>query len=64
MLGPLKMADVTGDLCVFTRTLQCRLAEVDLAFHEELDATRHELACHYLSGSALPIAEVGYLLGF
>ena len=29
-----------------------------------LDATRHELACHYLARSAMPIAEVGFLLGY
>ena len=33
-----------------------------MAYQALLDATRHELACHYLACSAMPIAEVGYLL--
>ncbi|MBW7834188.1 MAG: AraC family transcriptional regulator ligand-binding domain-containing protein [Simplicispira suum] len=62
--GTVKLADVAQDLHLSTRTLQRRLADEGLAYQTLLDATRHELACHYLSGSALPIAEVGYLLGF
>ena len=62
--GTVKLADVAQDLHLSTRTLQRRLADESLAYQTLLDATRHELACHYLSGSALPIAEVGYLLGF
>lgn len=62
--GAVKLADVAQDLHLSTRTLQRRLAEEGLAYQSLLDATRHELACHYLRGSAMPIAEVGYLLGF
>ncbi|MGP1681445.1 MAG: AraC family transcriptional regulator ligand-binding domain-containing protein [Giesbergeria sp.] len=62
--GPLKLADVAGDLCLSTRTLQRRLAEAGLAFQGVLDATRHELACHYLRQSAMPLAELASLLGF
>ena len=62
--GSVKLSDVAQDLHLSTRTLQRRLADEGLAYQALLDATRHELACHYLSGSALPIAEVGYLLGF
>ena len=62
--GAVALADVAGDLHLSTRTLQRRLADEGLAYQALLDATRHELACHYLSGSALPIVEVGYLLGF
>lgn len=62
--GPLRLADVAGDLCLSTRTLQRRLAEAGLAFQGVLDATRHELACHYLRHSAMPLAELAGLLGF
>lgn len=62
--GPVKLADVASDLLLSTRTLQRRLANAGLAFQMLLDTTRHELACHYLSRSAMPIAEVAYLLGF
>src|SRR3990167_725824 len=62
--GAVKLADVAADLRLSTRTLQRRLAEEGVAYQALLDATRHELACHYLASSALPIAEVGYLLGY
>ena len=41
-----------------------RLEQAGAAFQGILDATRHELACHYLRHTAMPIAEVGALLGF
>jgi len=62
--GAVKLADVARDLNLSTRTLQRRLAEAGVAYQALLDATRHELACHYLATSAMPIAEVGYLLGY
>jgi AraC-like DNA-binding protein len=62
--GAVKLADVAADLHVSTRTLQRRLLEAGVAFQAVLDATRHELARHYLSSTAMPVAEVGYLLGF
>lgn len=62
--GAVKLADVAGDLALSTRTLQRRLLEAGVAFQSVLDATRHELACHYLAHTAMPVAEVGYLLGF
>ena len=62
--GAVKLADVAQDLRLSTRTLQRRLAETGVAYQALLDATRHELACHYLARSAMPIAEVGYLLGY
>lgn len=62
--GMVKLADVAQDLHLSTRTLQRRLAEEGVAYQALLDATRHELACHYLASSAMPIAEVGYLLGY
>ena len=62
--GAVKLADVAADLALSTRTLQRRLLEAGVAFQTVLDSTRHELACHYLGNSAMPVAEVGYLLGF
>lgn len=62
--GAVKLADVACDLCLSTRTLQRRLLEAGVAYQTLLDATRHELARHYLASSAMPVAEVGFLLGF
>lgn len=62
--GAVSLADVARDLHLSTRTLQRRLAGQGLAFQGLLDATRCELACHYLRSSALPIAKVAYLLGY
>ena len=62
--GAVKLADVADDLALSTRTLQRRLLAAGAAFQTVLDSTRHELACHYLGNSAMPVAEVGYLLGF
>ncbi len=59
-----KLADVAQDLHLSTRTLQRRLMQTGIGFQTLLDNTRHELARHYLASSAMPIAEVGYLLGF
>lgn len=62
--GAVKLADVASDLHLSTRTLQRRLTEVSVSYQALLDATRHELARHYLGSSSMPIGEVGYLLGF
>lgn len=62
--GAVKLADVAFDLCLSTRTLQRRLLEAGVAYQTLLDGTRHELARHYLASSAMPVAEVGFLLGF
>jgi AraC-like DNA-binding protein len=62
--GAVKLADVASDVCLSTRTLQRRLLEAGVAYQALLDSTRHELARHYLANSAMPVAEVGFLLGF
>lgn len=62
--GAVKLADVADDLHLSTRTLQRRLMDAGVAYQDLLDATRHELACHYLAHSDIPITEVGYLLGY
>jgi AraC-like DNA-binding protein len=55
---------VADALMLSTRTLQRRLGELNLTFQTVLDHTRHDLARHYLRQSAMPIGEIGYLLGF
>jgi AraC-like DNA-binding protein len=62
--GAVKLADVASDLHLSTRTLQRRLADAGVAYQQLLDTTRHELARHYLGSSDMPIAELGFLLGF
>lgn len=62
--GVVKLADVAQDLHLSTRTLQRRLADAGVAYQVLLEATRHEVACHYLANSAMPIAELSYLLGY
>lgn len=62
--GPVRLGDVAADLALSKRTLQRRLLQEGLAFQQVLDDTRHELACHYLGHSALPLAEVAALLGY
>lgn len=46
------------------RTLQRRLQEENESFQSVLQRTRKELADHYLSRTALPPAEISYLLGY
>jgi AraC-like DNA-binding protein len=62
--GAVRLTDVASDLHLSSRTLQRRLLEAGVAFQTVLDRTRHELASHYLANTAMPVAEVGYLLGF
>lgn len=62
--GAVRLADVATDLALSSRTLQRRLLQAGVAFQTVLDTTRHELACHYLGNTAMPVAEAGYLLGF
>ncbi|MFK7988396.1 MAG: helix-turn-helix domain-containing protein [Sandaracinaceae bacterium] len=46
------------------RTLQRRLADLDLSFAEALDSTRQGLAARYLAGPELSVSEIAYLLGY
>ncbi|MEM9294018.1 MAG: AraC family transcriptional regulator ligand-binding domain-containing protein [Acidobacteriota bacterium] len=55
---------VAKKLAVSQRTLQRRLKSEGLTFRQVLDATRHELARHYLSSSRLTGSEISFLLGF
>ena len=56
--------DVARKLCVSGRTLQRRLAEQDTNFRTLLLEVRRELAVKYISDSAMPLAEISYMLGF
>jgi AraC-like DNA-binding protein len=51
-------------LAMSPRTLQRRLAEEGSSYQEILAETRREAAERFLTGSALSVAEVGYLLGY
>ena len=51
-------------LHVSRRTLQRKLAEVELSYLKLVDDTRHELALRYLDDSQKSVTEVTFLLGF
>ena len=46
------------------RTLRRRLQDEGATFEQLLDATRCDLAQHYLARPTMTVAEVAYLLGF
>lgn len=51
-------------LAMSKRSLQRRLSDESAHYQDILDATRSELAQHYLARSTLTLAEIAYLLGF
>ncbi|MEM7585405.1 MAG: AraC family transcriptional regulator ligand-binding domain-containing protein [Acidobacteriota bacterium] len=62
--GSSSLQSVAKKLAVSTRTLQRRLGAEGQTFQRVLDATREELARHYLGSSKLSGAEISFLLGF
>ncbi|HEY0135583.1 MAG TPA: AraC family transcriptional regulator [Nannocystis sp.] len=58
------VAAVARRLGLSERSLQRRLREEGTSFAALVDATRQELATHYLCDADLPAAEVAFLLGF
>ncbi len=62
--GSASLSAVSKKLAVSTRTLQRRLHAEDRSFQLVLDATREQLARHYLANSAMSGAEIAFLLGF
>lgn len=56
--------DVASALGVGRRSLQRHLSAENTTFQAELDATREQLARHYLTESALPSGEIAFLLGY
>jgi len=55
---------VAQRLATSTRTLQRRLEDEGTSFQRTLRETREALAMHYLERTALPVAEIAFLLGF
>jgi AraC-like DNA-binding protein len=55
---------VASRLGISARTLQRRLQDDGTSFQRVLDTTREELARHYLGSTAMPGAEISFLLGF
>ncbi|MEM8959844.1 MAG: AraC family transcriptional regulator ligand-binding domain-containing protein [Acidobacteriota bacterium] len=62
--GSSSLQDVAKTLAVSSRTLQRRLRDEGESFRTVLDATREELARHYLTSSTMSGAEISFLLGF
>lgn len=58
------MAEVAQELGLSARTLQRRLRDDGVSFQDLREATRQELACHWLEQRHVAIAEVAFLLGF
>ncbi len=62
--GRTSIEAISETLGVSVRTLQRRLREEGSSFQHVLDATRGDLARHYLRSSVLSGAEISLLLGF
>lgn len=62
--GQVSMEAISRKLALSTRTLQRRIEAEGATYQQILQATREELARHYLQQTTLPIAEIAFLLGF
>lgn len=62
--GQCTVEDVAKQLAVSKRSLQRQLSEESSTFKAILNATRQQLALHYLNKPAIRQAEIGFLLGF
>lgn len=62
--GLVTMEDVARKLALSKRTLQRRIEAEGTSYQEILKETREALARHYLEKTALPAAEISFLLGF
>lgn len=62
--GEPRRETIAAALNLSDRTLQRRLREEGQTFDRLLDATRCDLAQHYLARPGMTVAEVAYLLGF
>jgi AraC-like DNA-binding protein len=58
------LRDIARQLASSPRTLQRRLGDLGVSYHEVLEEARRDLASHYLAKSSLELAEVAYLLGY
>lgn len=63
-VGESRMSIVASRLAMSKRTLQRRLSEEGECFKSVLNATRQQLAQHYLENSSMPLGEISFLLGF
>jgi AraC-like DNA-binding protein len=59
-----RLEDVAVELRISTRTLQRRLLEEGITFHDLVEEARREMAQHYLSQPSLELNETAYLLGY
>jgi len=59
-----ELGEVARELGQSVRTLQRRLGEAGVTFHEVLAEARRELARHYLVHSGRELTETAYLLGY
>jgi AraC-like DNA-binding protein len=62
--GQSSIEEVASRLTMSKRSLQRRLSDEASSYKEILNATRKELAQHYLSRSSISPGEISYLLGF
>src|SRR5256712_1721762 len=58
------LEDVARELRVSARTLQRRLLDEGMSFHNLVEEARREMAQHYLLQSSLELNETAYLLGY
>lgn len=58
------LRDVARQLASSPRTLQRRLGDLGVSYHQVLEEARRDLASHYLSQASLELSEVAYLLGY
>ena len=59
-----RLEDVAVELRISARTLQRRLLEEGMTFHNLVEEARREMAQHYLSQTSLELNETAYLLGY
>lgn len=58
------LRDVARELASSPRTLQRRLGDLGVSYHQVLEEARRDMASHYLQHSSLELAEIAYLLGY
>ncbi len=59
-----ELRDVARELASSPRSLQRRLGDLGVSYHQMLDEARRGMAGHYLLHSSLELSEVAYLLGY
>jgi AraC-like DNA-binding protein len=58
------LAQVASDLGLGDRTLQRRLAALNVTFEQLLERSRQDLSDRLLTTTKMPLAEIGYLCGY